>query len=63
MRPARRHPRVDAGASAVEYALVVAGIAAVVVTMVFLFGRFVSGSFTGTCEALQAQVQQQGSEC
>ena len=48
--------------SAVEYALVLGGIAAVVLTMVLVFGRFVSDSFAGTCETLQAQVQQ-GTDC
>lgn len=61
MSRAWRRPRGDSGASAVEYALVVGGIAAVLVTVVFLFGRFVSDGFTGTCEAIQAQVQ--GTDC
>ena len=64
-RRGRRAPRRtsgDVGASAVEYALVVGGIAAVVVALVFLFGSFVSDSFAGTCETLRAQLQR-GADC
>jgi Flp pilus assembly pilin Flp len=42
----------DTGASAVEYALVVSGIAAILVVVVFGLGRLTAGHFTQTCSAL-----------
>jgi pilus assembly protein Flp/PilA len=42
------------GASAVEYGLLVAGIAALIVAVVFLFGGMIEGVFTDTCSTLQA---------
>ena len=39
----------ERGASAVEYGLLVAGIAALIVAVVFLFGGFISGIFSNTC--------------
>ncbi len=44
--------RDEDGASAVEYGLLVAGIAALVVAVVFLLGGVVSSSFSDTCEAI-----------
>ena len=41
--------RDEEGASAVEYGLLVAGIAALIVAIVFLFGGMISGVFTDTC--------------
>jgi pilus assembly protein Flp/PilA len=41
------------GASAVEYGLLVAGIAALIVLVVFLFGGMISNVFQGTCENIQ----------
>lgn len=38
--------RVDRGASAVEYALLIAGIAAVIIVAVAFVGRTVSGQFS-----------------
>ncbi|MBE7323281.1 Flp family type IVb pilin [Nocardioides sp. Y6] len=38
----------ERGASAVEYGLLVAGIAAIIVAAVFLFGGMVEGIFTDT---------------
>jgi pilus assembly protein Flp/PilA len=38
----------ERGASAVEYGLLVAGIAAVIVVIVFTLGRTLSGVFTDT---------------
>ena len=37
------------GASAVEYGLLVAGIAALVVAIVFAFGGVIKGAFEETC--------------
>ncbi|MDQ6640980.1 MAG: Flp family type IVb pilin [Actinomycetota bacterium] len=41
--------RKEDGASAVEYGLLVAGIAALVVVIVFAFGGVISGVFKSTC--------------
>lgn len=42
----RRH---EDGASAVEYGLLVAGIAALIVAIVFLFGGVIKKAFSDTC--------------
>ncbi len=44
----------DQGASAVEYGLMVAAIAALIVGTVFALGGFVKGAFDKTCAALSA---------
>ena len=44
----------EAGASAVEYGLLVALIAAVIVVAVIIFGDFVADVFTDTCTAIDA---------
>lgn len=41
------------GASAVEYGLLVAAIAAVIVAVLFLFGSTISGVFQTTCNSIQ----------
>lgn len=46
----------DKGASAVEYGLMVAAIAAVVVGTVFALGGFVKDAFDDTCSALRDPV-------
>ncbi len=46
--------RDEEGASAVEYGLLVAGIAALIVAVVFLFGGMIEGVFTDTCSTIQA---------
>ena len=46
----------DKGASAVEYGLMVAAIAAVIVGTVFALGGFVQRSFDTTCSALKPPV-------
>lgn len=45
----------EAGASAVEYGLLVAAIAAVVVAIVFLLGGAMNDSFTGTCDTISTK--------
>jgi pilus assembly protein Flp/PilA len=42
----------ERGASAVEYGLLVAGIAALIVGVVFVFGDFIQGIFTETQTAI-----------
>lgn len=44
--------RDEDGASAVEYGLLVAGIAALIVAVVFVFGGMVNDIFSGTCESI-----------
>lgn len=46
--------RNEDGASAVEYGLLVAGIAALIVAVVFLFGGFISSIFSDTCSTIKA---------
>ena len=41
--------RDEDGASAVEYGLLVAGIAALIVAVVFLFGGLIKNVFSNTC--------------
>ena len=45
--------RDEEGASAVEYGLLVAGIAALIVLVVFLFGGMIKDVFSGTCDKIQ----------
>jgi pilus assembly protein Flp/PilA len=45
--------RTEDGASAVEYGLLVAGIAALIVAIVFLFGGVIKNSFDGTCKTIK----------
>lgn len=53
----------DRGASAVEYGLLVAGIAAVIVAVVFLFGGFIGDIFSDTCATINADgVNTQGTD-
>ena len=42
------------GASAVEYGLLVAGIAALVVVVVFAFGGVIKSSFNKTCQTIKS---------
>ena len=44
----------EKGASAVEYGLLVAAIAAVIVIIVFALGKLVNGAFTKTCSAINS---------
>jgi pilus assembly protein Flp/PilA len=45
----RRHVKDDKGASAVEYGLLIAAIAAVIVVIVFALGKVVQSKFQKTC--------------
>lgn len=45
----RRHVKDDKGASAVEYGLLIAAIAAVIVVVVFALGSVVKSKFQKTC--------------
>jgi pilus assembly protein Flp/PilA len=54
MRNVRRHQKSDEGASAVEYGLLVAAIAAVIVVVVFALGGLVKDKFSKTCGNIQS---------
>jgi pilus assembly protein Flp/PilA len=41
----------DTGANAVEYGLIIAGIAAIIAVAVFAVGAVTKGQFTSTCDA------------
>ena len=45
----------DSGASAVEYGLLVAAIAAVIVTILFSFGTVVQGTFFNLCNTISTK--------
>jgi pilus assembly protein Flp/PilA len=50
---ASRTPRMsERGASAVEYGLLIAGIAALIVVVVFAFGGSLTGIFKSTCSSV-----------
>jgi len=51
---AQRNNRNDEGATAVEYGLMVAAIAAVIVLVVFLLGGVVKDKFSKTCAAINS---------
>lgn len=46
----------ERGASAVEYGLLVAAIAAIIVVLVFVLGGFIKGAFSNTCTAMSGKV-------
>jgi pilus assembly protein Flp/PilA len=52
MRAVRRHAKDDTGASAVEYGLLIAAIAAVIVVVVFALGSVVKNKFQNTCNGV-----------
>jgi pilus assembly protein Flp/PilA len=50
-------PRSERGASAVEYGLLIAGIAALIVLAVFGVGNLINGTLYGdTCDKIKQQV-------
>jgi pilus assembly protein Flp/PilA len=58
MIAARTEKLGERGASAVEYGLLVAGIAAVIVAVVFLLGGEVKSAFSDTCKSINS-----GTDC
>jgi pilus assembly protein Flp/PilA len=52
MLNARTAKMSERGASAVEYGLLIAGIAALIVVVVFAFGGKLSTIFTNTCKSV-----------
>jgi pilus assembly protein Flp/PilA len=59
---ARQH-RSDEGASAVEYALIVGAIAAVVIFVVIALGNVVSTSYTDSCTKIGSAMSSDVSKC
>jgi|1186.fasta_scaffold264520_2 pilus assembly protein Flp/PilA len=57
MRLFRAGWRDEAGASAVEYGLIVFAIAAVISVVVFAFGGAVHGLFDTSCKTISSQTQ------
>jgi pilus assembly protein Flp/PilA len=53
---------VDKGASAVEYGLLIAAMAAVIVGIVFGFGRLLSDTFDNTSKCIESQGQSPGNQ-
>ena len=54
MLDAQKTKMDERGASAVEYGLLIAGIAALIVAVVFLFGGALSDIFQETCDSVTA---------
>jgi pilus assembly protein Flp/PilA len=57
------HAREEDGASAVEYALLVAAIAALIIVVVFAFGHLVRGIFQDTCNNLKDNSGNTSTDC
>ena len=55
--------RDDRGASAVEYCLLVAAIAALIVVIVFALGGVVKEVFTDTCSEIKAKATSVSASC
>ena len=53
----------ERGASAVEYGLLVAGIAAVIVAIVFLLGGQITDAFSDTCDEIAKRPQSTTTSC
>lgn len=59
----QRHQTPEPGASAVEYALLLAGIAAVIVIAVVALGPVVNEIFTDTCDEFSSQASTVSTTC
>ncbi|WP_248582208.1 Flp family type IVb pilin [Nocardioides sp. InS609-2] len=55
--------RDERGASAVEYGLLVSGIAAVIAVAVYLFGGVTGEMFTGTCDTIRIETGASSGSC
>ncbi len=53
----------ERGASAVEYGLLIAGIAALIVVVVFAFGGVIKGVFTDTCTTFKGSASATTGAC
>jgi pilus assembly protein Flp/PilA len=54
-RKLRERQQSEEGASAVEYGLLVAAIAAVIVAVAFTLGKWVFNAFDSTCETIASK--------
>lgn len=61
MTAMRRHEN-ERGASAVEYGLLIAGVAALIVVIVFAFGGVISEVFNDTCTTVETQTEAGGGD-
>ena len=52
---ARKAKMDERGASAVEYGLLIAGIAALIVAIVFLLGGQIKSAFSDTCASIKGR--------
>ncbi len=57
------HRKNEKGASAVEYGLLVAAIAALIVIVVFALGGVVKGVFSKTCNSIASGASNAASTC
>ena len=55
--------REERGASGVEYGLLIAAIAAVIVALAFVIGHYVQQGFQSTCDDLKANSANQDKAC
>jgi len=55
--------REDEGASGVEYGLLVAAVAAVIVAVVFFLGQWVFKAFDDTCKSISVKGGPPAAEC
>lgn len=55
--------RTEDGASAVEYGLLVAAIAALIVLIVFALGGIINETFTDTCSNIKDKAADMSSTC
>jgi len=51
------HARNERGASAVEYGMLIAGVAALILVVVFGFGQVVRTMFSDSCGTITSQVK------
>ena len=58
-----RRRRTEDGASAVEYGLLVAAIAAIIVLIVFALGGVVKETFNKTCDTIASKTAPTQSSC
>ena len=58
-----RRSRAEDGASAVEYGLLVAAIAAVIAVLVFALGGLIRDTFRGTCSEIDNQLPSASASC
>lgn len=59
----RRKTATERGASAVEYGLLIAGIAALVVVAVFAIGPVISKAFSDTCDEIKTGAATTAASC